>query len=173
MVNNNQPTNQLPDPSAGLTWSVENLTFVRLLQLSSLYIVQCTLCTEHYRVGVYGADSCLRNMKLARGKSSPWNRKLWPAHNLNSTSVLAGDQNSFLLPNRSWKCIRNWPNRQLFGEQLHCEKQRNIKLQLKQLWICIFPILDSLEVATLKEKPSPAPLNCEACIWFFQEKYML
>ena len=24
-----------------------------------------------YRVGVYGADSCIRNMKLARGKSSP------------------------------------------------------------------------------------------------------
>ena len=66
----------------------------------TMYTVHCTLCTEHYRVGVYGADSCIRNMKLARGKSSPWNRKLWPAHNLNSTSVLAGDQNSFLLPNR-------------------------------------------------------------------------
>ena len=33
MVNHRrQSINQLPDPSAGLTWSVENLTFVRLLQ---------------------------------------------------------------------------------------------------------------------------------------------
>ena len=28
----NQPTKQLTDPGAGLTWSVEYLTFIRLLQ---------------------------------------------------------------------------------------------------------------------------------------------
>ena len=31
----------------------------------------CTLCKEHYRVGVDGADRYIRNMKLAREKSSP------------------------------------------------------------------------------------------------------
>ena len=33
----------------------------------TMYTLHCTLCTEHYRVGVYGADSCLRNIKKPEG----------------------------------------------------------------------------------------------------------
>ena len=43
------------------------LPILKIIVIIVMYSVHCTLCTEHYRVGVYGADSCLRNIKKPEG----------------------------------------------------------------------------------------------------------
>ena len=61
MVNHRrrQSINQPPDPSAGLTWSVENLTFVRLLQLCEIFLTTRVACSRDYMVMECSAEGNL------------------------------------------------------------------------------------------------------------------
>ena len=69
----NQPSPQRIHDSFLLVPGVVTTELLDLRQFSSLITadVHCTLCTEHNRVGVDGADSYIRNIKLAREKSFP------------------------------------------------------------------------------------------------------
>ena len=108
-------------------------------------------------------------MKFAREKSSPWNRKLWPAHNLNIS--LSWTSKSLIF------CTIGRENPSERGQTESC-LERNLIVKNREILIynwnrCEYALPRIWPVWKRQEKPSPAPLNCDTSVGIGQAKCKL